>query len=382
MKDHGKIYLLLLLVLIGIFVLLRLYHIFTESYVETVPLVIDGGVPKLKEEHYQLSLVMVGDALIHDGVYKDALKSDGSYQFFSQLSLIKPIIEQYDLAYYNQESILGGTKIGLSSYPRFNSPYEVGDAFVDAGFNLVSTANNHTLDRGSEAILNSIAYWKTKDDVLMSGTCDSFACREEIPTGEKNHISYAFLSYTTTTNGLVIPKGQEYLVNLYSEEQVRKDVLKVRDMVDVILVAIHWGNEYQDYPNADQRQIAKFLAELGVDVVIGTHPHVIEPVEWVDDTLVFYSLGNFISAQQGIDRLVGLLASVTISKVVKGEEVAIEVNPGNFELSYTSYDSHYRNFKIYPFTLLDSSILSSKKNIQEEKQALVASYGVENIWNS
>ena len=105
----------------------------------------------------KLSLVMVGDALLHSSLYRDGYKN-GKYDFTSQLEFIKPIIKNYDLAFYNQESILGGTEIGLSDYPTFNSPQEFGDAMIDAGFNLVSLANNHTLDRGEKAVLNSCEY--------------------------------------------------------------------------------------------------------------------------------------------------------------------------------------------------------------------------------
>ena len=297
-----------------------LRHSLFQNEIDTNPYIIDGEVPKIKEETYSLNLVMVGDALYHDGVYKDGMQKDGNYDFHKHLAWIKPIISQYDLAYYNQESILGGTEIGLSTYPRFNSPYEVGDAFVDAGFNLVSTANNHTLDRGKQAVLNSYSYWQKQSGVLMSGSCNSFECQAKIPIGEKNGITYAFLSYTTSTNGIPVPKGEEYLVNVYSKERVEADVLKVRDQVDVILVAMHWGSEYRDYPVTEQTEIANFLASLNVDIVIGNHPHVIQPIEKINQTLVFYSFGNFISAQNGLDKLVGLIGSVQITKTVKGEE--------------------------------------------------------------
>ncbi|MGM9881795.1 MAG: CapA family protein, partial [Bacilli bacterium] len=130
---------------------------------------------KVKEEVYELSLVMTGDNLIHDGIYKEANKNANynGYDFTPMYSYLKEIVEPYDLAYYNQETILGGEEIGLSTYPCFNSPYEVGDAMIDAGFNLVSLATNHTLDRGEKAVLNSYEYWQSKDDVMTSGSYSS-----------------------------------------------------------------------------------------------------------------------------------------------------------------------------------------------------------------
>ncbi len=155
----------------------------------------------------EISMVMVGDALIHQSIYQDAYKN-GKYDFTKMLSRVKPIISKYDLAYYNQETILGGAKLGVSTYPRFNSPYEVGDAFRDAGFNVVSLANNHTLDRGKQAIINSTNYWKKYPKVLVAGSYGSQSDRDKVQIFEKNGITYTMLSYTTDTNGLRIPNGE------------------------------------------------------------------------------------------------------------------------------------------------------------------------------
>ncbi|MCI6266853.1 MAG: CapA family protein, partial [Erysipelotrichaceae bacterium] len=119
-----------------------------------------------KEENYEVSMVMVGDNLIHSSIYKDAMTSDGNYDFTKMYELIKPIVSEYDIAYYNQETILGGKELGVNDYPTFNSPQEVGDAMIDAGFNLVSLASNHTMDSGERAVLASRQYWDSKEDVL------------------------------------------------------------------------------------------------------------------------------------------------------------------------------------------------------------------------
>ena len=133
--------------------------------------VIDDVIVEDKSKEYSISLVMVGDALIHDKIYNEAkVLGNGGYDFKPMLSLVKDIVSEYDLAYYNQETILGGSEIGVSSYPSFNSPYEVGDAFVDVGFNLVSLATNHTIDRGERAVINSRNYWNSKIDVLAVGS--------------------------------------------------------------------------------------------------------------------------------------------------------------------------------------------------------------------
>lgn len=309
-----------------------------------------------KTEDSILSLVMVGDSLIHEAVYADAKTSDG-YNFMPMLEEMKSIISSFDLAFYNQETILGGSELGLSTYPRFNSPYEVGDAFLDAGFNLVSLANNHTLDRGEQAILNSVQYWKEKD-AYVAGSNRSEEERNRILIREQNGISYAFLAYTCWTNGLQVPSGKTYLLNQFDKETVKRDIESVRDRVDLLIVSMHWGEEYEFIPNYDQREIASFLAELGVDIIIGHHPHVVQPIEFIEDTLVVYSLGNFLSAQRGIERLTGLMISLNIRKIGETEEVILEDIEAELTYNYSNYGKGWRsNFKVYPYTKLTESIL-------------------------
>ncbi|MBQ7136461.1 MAG: CapA family protein [Bacilli bacterium] len=322
---------------------------------------------KLKNhEENKLSLIMAGDVLIHSSVYDDAYE-DGSYNFDKMLSLIKPITKDYDLAFYNQESILGGTKLGLSSYPAFNSPQEVGEAFASAGFNLVSLANNHTLDLGKKGVTNSNDYWKTKKGILTSGSYNSLSERDNIQIKEKNGIKYALLAYTTTTNG--IAPTNSYYVNVYSEKQVEKDIKKIRGKVDLLLVSMHWGEEYNSGITDEQNKIANYLSNLEVDIIIGHHPHVIEPVDYIGDTLVIYSLGNFLSGQEGIDKRIGLMVSVDIEK--EGAEITISAPTAT--LTYTHYkESKVKsNFKVYPFDKLNNSILPRYRSYYEEYMDIV-----------
>ena len=304
--------------------------------------------------------------------------------------MIKPITSEYDLAYYNQETILGGSEIGVSSYPAFNSPYEVGDAFIDAGFNLVSLATNHTIDRGEKAVINSRNYWNSKEDVLAVGSYADDGDRNKVRVMEKNNITYTMLNYTYGTNGIAVPEGKEYLVNVWPvtgnnpdtdssyqnyKEQVKKDIDAVRKGVDVLMVAMHWGVEYQTSPNAYQQDMAKFLADLGVDIIIGTHPHVIQPVTWIDDTLVIYSLGNFISAHEVVNmgNRVGLMSSVNIKKIVDGDNVSITIDNLENELLYTYYTSNYKDIKVIPFSMMSTDYLSNYKEIYEEYKGIVQS---------
>lgn len=319
------------------------------------------------------SMVMVGDALIHGTVYGTAhrLANYNGYDFKPMLKHIKERIKDYDLAYYNQETILGGTELGLSTYPLFNSPYEVGDAFIDAGFNLVSLATNHTIDKGERGVLNSRNYWNQQADVLAAGSYSSFEERDKVVIKEVNGIKYAFLSYTTYTNGLIVPTGKEYLVNVYSEDLIKEEITRYRDQVDLLMVAMHWGTEYMTYPTNEQKEISEYLASLGVDLIIGCHPHVIEPIEYIDDTLVIYSLGNFISSQIGVERLTGLMLSLNIKKEEYHGKTTISFEDIEGTLIYTDRNNGYI---VYPYDMLTDNILNNYETYYEKYKKVVTAY--------
>lgn len=343
----------------------------------------DIAVEETQPKEYQVKLFMVGDALIHSAIYQDA-KTEHGYDFIPMLQYIKPISSTYPLAYYNQETILGGSSLGYSNYPRFNSPQEVGDAFVDAGFNLVSLATNHTMDKGEAGVLNSVAYWKGKEKVVTSGQWESFEERNKAQVYEVNGISYAFFSYTTWTNGLETPVGKEYLNNVYSEEVAKEDIEKVRGLVDFVIVAMHWGTEYSTGVSSSQEQIASYLSSLGVDLIIGAHPHVVEPVEYINEgkTFVIYSLGNFISDQIGTERLTGLMMEVTLQKKIdRDEKVITSIVEPKAELIYTKSDySRKRNFRVYPYSSLDNTILPNYRSYYEQYKSIVSSRYPELMW--
>lgn len=320
----------------------------------------------------RITLSMVGDALIHSPIYKDANES-GVYNFSKMFVDLEDVLTS-ELKYYNAESIIGGEALGFSGYPRFNTPKEFGESMVDMGFNIVSRANNHTLDKGEAGILYSCNFWNKYPSVLTNGS----ACTED----EKNHprimemngIRYTLLSYTTFTNGLTSPN--DYYVSLYSDEAVQNDIAKVRGNVDIIIVAMHWGDEYKSIPNFEQRRIATYLSDLGVDIVIGTHPHVIEPIEWIGRTLVIYSLGNFISNQTTVDdyaRRIGLLVNIDIIKTTTKNETKIVLDNLTTELIYT-YSKDYRNYRVIPFSKIDESILKDYRTYKTKYDAIVKYY--------
>lgn len=368
MKRNKKIIFFIFVLLIG-FVLLTNYNKLDNSKkIDTKPKHVIERKKNKKKQRKKMSLVAVGDCLIHDSIYMDAKAGDNSYDFSKILENVKPLIKDYDLKYYNQESIIGGKDLGLSNYPMFNSPDEIGDGMVDIGFNMVSLANNHALDKGEKGILYSNSYWDKKD-VIHEGTYSSLKNRNNIKIYKQNDIKFAYLSYTTVTNGLKAPDGKEYLLNVYSNEQAQKDIEKIKDKVDVIIVAMHWGVEYTQSPNDEQKEIAKYLSSLGVDLIIGNHAHVIQPVDYVKDTLVMYGLGNFLASQRviGVNMATGLMVGLDI--VVEDKKVTFENI--DYQLLYTSYNPKGTNYKIIPFKDLNNDILPNYKEVEKSNLDVV-----------
>lgn len=330
------------------------------------------------EKNYKLSLFAVGDALIHNGVYMDAdtykKGSDGyeAYDFTPMLTYIKDIVKDYDLAFYNQETVIGGKNLGLSNYPCFNSPDEIGLDMIKTGFNLVNLSTNHSKDKGITGLKYSSAFWKKQREngVYAVGSYVSEADRTEARYEEKNGIKYALLGYSTVTNGFTITDEDSHYWVLWDKQKAKEDIERIKDKVDVIIVSMHWGVEYTHTPTEEEKEIAKYLASLGVDVVIGHHPHVIQPIEYVDNTLVIYSLGNFLSAQDGTMKRVGMMASLDINKKVKGDETTVTIDNVKGDLIWT-YHQNYKNFKVIPFNKLDNNKLNGYQSIYNEYKTII-----------
>ena len=323
----------------------------------------------------RFSLAAVGDALIHKGVYNAAVHKGGGYDFRPMLRLVKSRIAPHDIAFYNQETILGGTKLGLSTYPRFNSPREVGDAFLDAGFNLVSLANNHTLDRGEKGVLASLEYWKDRKGVVIAGSSLTAEKEKDIRFFRVNGISCAFLAYTTATNGLKPPEGKGHYVSLYTPEKAKGDVARAQEKADVVIVSMHWGSEYVFAPTAEQKKIAEHLASLGVSIVLGHHPHVVQPVAMVKSTLVVYSLGNFLSSQKELHKLVGLLVSLDVVKTEMRGETRISFENVTGTLLYNPRRSPLGRYVVVPFDMLREDILKNFSAVYKKYAAIVTGGG-------
>ena len=310
------------------------------------------------------TLSAVGDILIHERVYKDALTEEG-YDFNPMLETVKPFMEQADITVANSESIIGGSEIGLSTYPAFNSPYEVGDALKQAGVDVVTLANNHTLDRGVPAIENAVRYWD-QIGMVHAGSYLSADDRSEIALMTRNDITFSFLSYTYGTNGIETPTGRDYLVNRIDPAVIQQDLKRAREKSDVVVLNLHFGVEYQKMPNAEQIELAQFAAENGADIILGHHPHVLQPPEWIDTAdgrkvFVVYSLGNFLSGQDELDRQIGAILHLDIEKKVTADSTAITIQNPAFTPTFVR-SSNEKGYHVDLLKNIDPTLNTAIKN--------------------
>lgn len=275
----------------------------------------------------KVTLVAVGDNLIHNTLITAGEQEDGSLDYTSLYANIKPDIEKADIAVIDQETILGGDSFEYTGYPLFNSPWEIGDAAIDAGFDIFNCATNHTMDMGWAGIEKELEYFSDKENVVALGINADEREYNTITYYEKNSITFALLNYTFGTNGISLPEDKPWCVNLLDEEKVTADIKEAREHADVVIVFPHWGTENSHEISDYQREYTQLFSDLGVDIVIGCHPHVLQPVEWVTNEttgkkmIVYYSLGNFISHQIELDQLCGGMAQLTIEK--HGDDIEI-----------------------------------------------------------
>ncbi len=299
----------------------------------------------------KVSFTAVGDNLIHNAIYEQAAErtSDG-YDFEYAYQNISDKIESKDVAILNQETVIS-TAHNVSSYPQFNSPTELGDEMLDIGFDVFNIATNHSIDCGEKGLISAIEFWKSKNAVT-TGAYLNEADYQTIPVTEVKGVKIAYVGFTEYTNGLKLPSDTDViLMTADDEERLKQRVMDADEISDFVIVNAHWGVEYTHEPNDFQRNLAKKLGEWGADVIIGTHPHVIQPVEFITNsdgsqTLVAYSLGNFISAQNRGARMLGGMLNFELVKNNTTGEIAIE--NVTFEGVVTHYGYGFSNIRVYP----------------------------------
>lgn len=320
----------------------------------------------------EVTLIMVGDMLMHTPINETGVMEDGSIDFSHLFTNTRDMIEEADIAIVNQEVILGGEELGISGYPAFNTYYELGDDLVDVGFDVVLHATNHALDKGKKGILNCLSYWEEKHpEIAVLGIQDSQEEQNEIYVREANGIRIAILNYTYGTNGIPLPEDMPYAVNLMDKEKMAEDIAKAKEVSDFVVVCPHWGTEYVLETTDYQENYATFLLEQGVDLVLGTHPHVIEPVEILQDEegnemLVYYSLGNYVNctssetADIGL-RMLGAMAEVTIA-MDDGKDAYIKEYGAEPLVTYVSTDRE--TIAVYPMDEFTDEMAQSSHTIK------------------
>ena len=314
-------------------------------------------------EPVHVRLMSIGDILMHMGVVESGYLEDG-LNYDHLFAHIADDVAEADIAILNQETILGGDAFPFSGYPTFNSPQQVGDAEVAVGFDVVLKATNHTLDMGYQGVREELAYWRDQHpEMAVIGMADPDGEDHVCPAGstspagayvyEKDGLRVALLNYTYWLNGNVDVSYDENVVSCLTEEGVRSDIAWARENADFVVVFPHWGNEYETWPSEQERYWAGIFQEEGVDVVIGGHPHVIQPVEvWGegdDRMLVVWSVGNYVSTQVNASNMVGGMVKVDFVKDANGTHVG--------EWSFTptitqreGYTTNMSAYKIHDYT--------------------------------
>lgn len=275
-------------------------------------------------------LVAVGDNLMHRSCTLSAKNADGAYDFTKHFANMADIFKAADLAVISQDTVLGGIELGATSTETgiFNTAVELADGMADAGINAVLAANNHIMDEGSAGLNTMMSYFSTKyPNITLLGVNNSREAKDEPVYVETNNIKIAMINYSYGSNQTADLDASPYLLNQYDENWLSDILKQAREEADFIIAFPFWGEQNSmDYTQEQERQ-AQFLADNGVDLIIGSYPHVVEPVKWItaengDRTLVYYSLGNFQSIQNTVENMLGGQANVTISKEEDGTHIS------------------------------------------------------------
>ncbi|MBQ9544153.1 MAG: CapA family protein [Clostridia bacterium] len=286
---------------------------------ETLPVTETQPAP----EETRIKFLAAGDNVIHPNIYQEAKRraKEGSgyeYDFLPVYENIADLVESADIAFINQETLMGGKELGYSGYPRFNSPQDLGYQLEELGFDVVNIANNHMCDKGETGLENTIGFWKSLEGVTMIGGYENEEDFNSIRYIDCKGVRIALLSYTYGTNGLSLPSGSELVVPYINKSVIKSQLEAAQSVGDLVFVSVHWGEENHFETSSEQRELAKFMAENGADAIIGHHPHVVQAIEWIEGkngkTLCVYSLGNLISGMRnGYNMLGGLMTFDVVS---------------------------------------------------------------------
>ena len=351
-KKENKIFKIFIIIAIATILILFGYEHFrnkyqnnniqqTEQNVSQLPNEENKPEEKVEEEpkeDSQMKMTIIGDIMCHNTQYNDAyVASTGTYDFSYVFNDIKDYISSADLAIGNLETTFAGKARGYSSYPTFNTPEELAGNLKDLGIDVVSTANNHCMDKGYKGIVSTLDYLD-QAGILHTGTSRSVQEQETVLVKEVNGIKIAFLSFTYGTNGINIASDKSYSVNLIDDDLIVNQInLAKKENPDIICASMHWGIEYQTKQNKEQERLAELLFKNGVDIILGSHPHVLQPMEkktitlddgTTKDGFVIYSLGNFMSGQVKENTRNSIILNLQITK--NGETGKISIDNINY----------------------------------------------------
>lgn len=282
-----------------------------------------------EQEDNTIELLAVGDNIAHETIRETGMREEGPWNYDGVYEHVKEDVEAADLAVVTQETIFVEDREDVSGYPSFGTPPEFGDALVNTGFDVIASATNHALDKGTDSIEYTLNWWKENHpDISVLGLHENKEEAEEIPVISCKDLKVAMLDYTYGLNGLELPEGQEYMVDVFDKEKAKEDIRQAKELADVVVAVMHVGVEYDQDVDEETQEWTDLFLEEGVDIVIGSHPHVVRTMETLTGEdghkmLVYYSLGNFTSTQTDLPSLMGAMAKITVRKNIETGEIEI-----------------------------------------------------------
>lgn len=356
-KNKLFIFTIIILLLLGVLLFFKLNIFENTADVPTTEFLNSEVVNNIPLESKTFTLTAIGDVLCHNTQYWDAHnKTTDEYDFSYVFDDVKTYTSAGDITLASLETSFAGKDVGYSNYPTFNSPDSLATALKEIGVDIISTAGNHALDMGFKGLCRTIDVLDN-NEIEHLGTYKTKEEQEKILIKNVNGLNIAFLNYTYGTNGIPIPSDKEFCVNLIHKDLIKKQIEQAKSSnADIIIACMHWGTEYKTTANDEQKDLSDFLFKNGVDVIIGNHPHVLEPMKKRTVTLddgtekecfVIYALGNFTADQRETITRDSIILNLTITKTADGK-ISID------KTTYTPiYMYKYTNKSSKKFKVLD-----------------------------
>ena len=376
-KNYHKIILICALIFTIVFCV---YFVFLKKDIyNKQPKIAQPGPQKFENKEYQVNLYAVGDIMVHDAQRNSAYdEKTKTYSFDSWFSSVSSIFKTGDIVIGNLETPVAGAEFGYSGYPTFNAPSELLTSLKSAGFTHLLLANNHMLDRGIKGLI------KTKQHVIDAGIdvvgVKSNNLEKNYTIIHKNNITIGVLNYTYGTNGIKVPEDTSYMVPILTKENIKNDLEKLKlENPDIIILFPHWGDEYVKYNNKTQEEIAQYFCDNGGDIIVGSHPHVLQNIEYIENSIgkkcfVAYSLGNFVSGMTVNYTDLGGMLHIKIKKIEKQNNTDITYS-ADFVPTIVGRPG-YKIMKLDSITNQDTDLY---KNINQNKINLYTQFVTNNV---